>query len=324
MAAQAIAPAAARRPLLWFVSVAILCAAGVLLCGPILRGDARQLFLPKLQRGQILQYEVHGRVERKVTTESNVSSMRGPQDFDADLSNLVRLSVQEVRAAKSQPWVSAEVELLPGPNTPNPRATIPVSKVAFDILDRGQLGRISGLDDLSPEQRLLWQFWVARFAFGWTLPANGMKPGEKWKYEEPELDSSLIADLVWEREVTYARDDSCPVLPDETCAVFLTQSTLKQKSSTKNSTPEDFRLHGLKTFGSAKGENQVISYISLKTGLVLRATEDAQQSMDVTVIKADETNGVHYDINAASHLETLLSPTSAVPPPASTPPPPSH
>ena len=144
-----------------------------------------------------------------------------------------------------------------------------------------------------------------------------MKPGEKWKYEEPELDTSLIANLIWEREITYARDDKCPVLPVETCAVFLTQSTLKQKSSTKDSTPEDFRLHELKTSGTARGENQAITYISRKTGLVLRATEDVQQNMDVTVMKSDGTNGVHYTIDATSHFETLF-----VPPP--TPLPPSH
>ena len=288
-----------------------LSAAAILFCSTALPGEAHRIFLPKLRRGETLQYEVHGRVERKVKTESKVSSMRGPQDYQGDLTGLMLLSVQEVRAAKSQPWVSAQVELRPAPGTPNPRATVPVAKVSFDILDRGQLGRITGLDALSPEQRLLWQFWVARFAFGWSLPPNGMKPGEKVKFEEPELDSSLIADLVWEREVTYARDDKCPILPAETCAVFLTESTLKQKSSTKDSTPEDFRLHELKTFGTAKGQNEIITYISLKTGLVLRATEDVQQSMDVTVMKTDGTNGVHYDISATSHLETLFAPESS-------------
>jgi len=310
MAAQAISPALVRRTRMRFVCTAIVA---TLLCVVTVHGDSRQRLLPKLQRGQNLQYSVHGRVERKVKTESKVSTMRGPQDYQGDLSSRVRLSVQEVRAAKSQPWVSAQVELLPGPDMPNPRATLPVSKISFDILDRGQLGRITGLDALSPEQRLLWQFWVARFAFGWSLPPAGMKPGEKVKFEEPELDDSLIADLVWEGEVTYVRDDKCPILPAETCAVFLTESTLRQKSSTKDSTPEDFRLHELKTFGTAKGQNEVITYISLKTGLVLRATEDLQQSMDVTVMKTDGTNGVHYDIGATSHLETLFAPEPPLP-----------
>jgi len=92
----------------------------------------------------------------------------------------------------------------------------------------------------------------------------------------------------------------------------LTQSTLKQKSSTKDSTPDDYRLHGLKTFGTAKGENQAIAYISHKSGLVLRANEDARQNMDVTVMKSDGTNGVHYTIDANSHLETLLVTPAAV------------
>jgi hypothetical protein len=193
---------------------------------------------------------------------------------------------------------------------------LPEPKLTFDILGSGQLGDIKGLDDLSAEQRLIWQFWIARFAFGWTLPPSRLKPGEKWKFEEPETSDSLIAGLVWERETTYARDDQCPVQPAETCAVFLTQSTLKQKSSPKDSTPESYRLHELKTLGTAKGSNQAITYISRKTGLVLRANEDVQQSMDVTVLKSDGTNGVHYNVEATSHLETLFVPQpSAVPAP---------
>ena len=315
MASQTKSPKSLRPVNARHFPAAFFCAGAALLCSVALRGDARVQFLPKLQRGETLQYEVHGRVDRKVKTESRVSSMRGPQQLQGNLSNPLRLSVQEVRASKSQPWVSAQVELLPGPDTPNPRATQPISKVAFDILEHGQLGRVTGLDDLSPEQRLLWQFWVARFAFAWTLPSAGMKPGETWKYEEPETDAALIAGLVWEREVTYARDDKCPVLPAETCAVFLVQSMLKQKSSAKDSTPGNFRLNGLKTYGTARGENQVIAYISRKSGLVLRATEDVKQSMDVTVMKSDGSNGVHYNVDASSHFETLFVPEP--PPPTS-------
>jgi len=285
----------------------------LLYCGAFLRADSSTSLLPKLQRGQTLLYEVHGRLDRKVKTESRVASIRGPQELEGDLSNQVRLTVQEVRPGKTQ-WVSAQAELLPAEGTQNPRFTTPVSKVSFDIVNGGQLGLVTGLEDLPPEQRVLWAFWAARFAFGWTLPHKRLKPGEKWKLEEPELSDSLIADLVWEREVTYARDDKCPVFPDETCAVFLAQSTLRQKSSTNDSTPEQYRRHELKTSGTAKGENQVITYISHRTGLVLRANEDVRQNMDVTVMKSDGTNGVHYTIDATSHLETLFVPPAAAVP----------
>jgi len=309
MAAKIIRPAGGHSFLAhWAKSLALLSAL-VPICAITLQSDARPLLLPQLKPGQTLLYEVHGRLNRSVKTESRVSSLfGGPQQIQGDLSSQIRLSVQNVVTGKPHPAVTVQTELMPAVPPPANSPAPPAQKLTFDILGNGQLGGIKGIDDLSPEQRLIWQFWVARFAFGWTLPPARLKPGEKWKFEEPELNDSLIASLVWERETTYARDDQCPVLPAETCAVFLTQSTLKQKSSTKDSTPEAYRLHELKTLGTAKGHNQVITYISRKTGLVLRANEDVQQSMDVTVMKSDGTNGVHYTVEATSHLETLLVP----------------
>ncbi len=94
--------------------------------------------------------------------------------------------------------------------------------------------------------------------------------------------------------------------PPDTCAVLLTTATLKQKSSSKDATPEDFKLHELRTMGTAKGTNEIITYISLKSGLVVRATEEASQFMDVMVAKADGSNRVHYNVDAKSHSEILL------------------
>jgi hypothetical protein len=308
MAAKIIRPSSARSGLAdWAKSAAVL-AALTFFCAVTLRSDARSSLLPQLKPGQTFLYEVHGRLNRSVKTESRVSTTYGPQQLQGDLSSQLRLSVQKVLAGKPHPTVTLQTELLPAaPPTGNSPASA-IQKLTFDILGNGQLGNIKGLDDVPPEQRLLWQFWVARFAFGWILPPKRLKPGEKWKFEEPELNDSLIAGLFWERETTYARDDQCPVFPAETCAVFLTQSTLKQKSSAKDSTPESYRLHELKTQGTAKGHNQAITYISRKTGLVLRANEDVQQSMNVIVMKSDGSNGVRYTVEATSHLETLLVP----------------
>ena len=94
--------------------------------------------------------------------------------------------------------------------------------------------------------------------------------------------------------------------PPDTCAVLLTTATLKQKSSSKDATPEDFKLHELRTMGTAKGAGEIITYISLKSGLVVRATEETSQFMDVVVAKADGSNRVHYNVDAKSHSEVLL------------------
>ena len=102
-------------------------------------------------------------------------------------------------------------------------------------------------------------------------------------------------------------------MPSETFATFLTRATLKQKSSAKDATPEDYRLHELRTSGTAKGTDEIVTYISLKSGLVVRATEETQQSMEVTIAKADGSNGVRYMIEASSRFETLLVTGSASP-----------
>jgi hypothetical protein len=88
--------------------------------------------------------------------------------------------------------------------------------------------------------------------------------------------------------------------------VLLTAATLKQKSSSKDATPEDFKLHELRTMGTAKGAGEIITYISLKSGLVMRATEETSQFMDVVVATADGSNRVHYNVDATSHSEVLL------------------
>jgi len=67
--------------------------------------------------------------------------------------------------------------------------------------------------------------------------------------------------------------------------------------------------------GTAKGSNEIITYISLSTGLVVRATEDAAQQMDVVVAKADGSNGVRYSVDAKSQLEVLLLMESQAPSP---------
>jgi len=58
--------------------------------------------------------------------------------------------------------------------------------------------------------------------------------------------------------------------------------------------------------GTAKGTNEIITYVSLKSGLVVRATEEATQFMDVVVVKSDGSNRVHFNVDAKSHAQVLL------------------
>jgi hypothetical protein len=268
------------------------------------RGTGGSLLLPRLSPGQSMRYRVTARFERKTKTDSRVASMLQTPDLYRDLSGEIGLLVKQVLVERERPVVSATTRWIEPDPSPLPDASKRV--VEFAIGANGNLTQMRGLDDLDAEQRVAWQFWVGRFALGWTLPLEGMKPGEKSKSREDEKTDSPIAGMYWEKETTYVHDDKCPIVTDETCAVFLTEAVLKQTSSNKDSTPDDYKARALKTMGKVKGKNQTITYISQKSGLLVRATEDAEQEMDVIIVKTDGSNGVHYKVNATSHQEALL------------------
>ena len=269
-------------------------------------GDQRVALLPQLQAGQVVKYDVHGNVKRHVKTESRVATMLHPGDAQSDVAMPLVFTASEIHLEKGRPVVVAHAEFDAGERDSSEKNASAKANVDFTIDGDGQVAKAEGLDDVAPEMRLAWQFWLSRFAFAWTLPAEGAKPGDKWKTEEAERSLSPIAELVWEKETTYVGNDKCPLIPTETCASFLTRATLKQKSPVKDATPEDYRLHELRTSGTAKGTDEIVTYISLKSGLVVRATEETQQSMDVTIAKADGSNGVRYTIEASSRFEILL------------------
>src|SRR5260221_305709 len=177
-------------------------------------------------------------------------------------------------------------------------------------------------------QQQAWQEWASRFWLAAGFRGPRVRIAQKWNSEEVEKYSSPIVGLRWVRESTYVRDEPCRAVQltaqgsvassdaeTETCAVILTTAVLKQDSNGKNTTPEDFKLHELRTAGTARGANRIITYISLKAGLLIRATEEASQQMSVTVAKADGSNRVHYDVNAKSRSEVVLVTLTPLKPP---------
>ena len=284
-------------------------AAGIVLLGASVTGsDDRVVLLPRLLNGETLHYESHARVSRLIKTKSNVATMMEPGELRRDLTTDLKLSIQDFEMMDKRPYLTAETELDPVEQAGEVTSAAKIPKVNFTIAGDGGVTRADGLEELDPEQRISWQFWVAQFAFGWTLPGAGVKPGEKWKTVEAEKTPMPIAGLSWERETTYVENDTCPILKDEQCAVFLTKATLKQKSSQDDTTPDDYDLHGLKTSGVAKGTNETVVYVSLKRGLLVRATEDLEQLMDVTIAKVDGSNQVQYLLTVTSHFETGFVP----------------
>jgi hypothetical protein len=303
------------------LATATLCAA-----------DRRVHFLPQLHPGQTITYLIRFQSDKTVKTESRVVAPMIPNAAQIDAHGLLRVEILGVQQTATRPSIHARGQFLtldtgvwikgPQDNPPNwdKQSVDPQGKtIEFTISPDGSVTEVRGLDALFPEQQQAWQQWVARFALAWALPPEGMKSGEKWKSEQAEQSSTPIARLQWARDSMYVRDEPCHASqlslqgdvspssgPTDTCAVLLTTAKLKQNSSSKDATPEDFKLHELRTTGTAKGTNEIITYVSLKSGLVVRATEDATQFMDVVVAKTDGSNRVHFNVDARSHAEVLL------------------
>jgi hypothetical protein len=278
---------------------------------PAPTGNPPISLLAQLRAGQTFVYQVHYQLERDMKTDSRVVAPIAPPAEPIDLLRTIRVEVLE--AAGGQPSSSTRLRVQIAPS--DEASSSPAKSVQFAIDAAGSVSDIEGLESLTPAERELWRDWLERFAAVWAFPQN-LKPGQKWTSEESVSDS-VIAGLIWQKESQYVRDEPCPhtsaILSQSAgvCAVILTKATLKQKSSSKDATPEDYKLHDLKTAGSARGSNQIISYVSRAAGVVVRATESAVQTMDVAIAKTDGSNAVRYNIEARSQSEILLTSSSA-------------
>lgn len=294
--------------------------------------DQRVNLIPKLRPGQTLTYLIRYKSDKNVKTESSFTVPLAPTASQIDAHGLLRVQVLDLQLSGVKWAVHARAQFLnddPGPSAAKPateksksgpQPMIPEGNpVEFMISPEGSAEKITGLDSLTPDQQQIWLVWLARFALAWSIPSQTARIGDKWRIEQPEQASSPIAGLTWARDSSYIRDEPCspgrlsltgeatpPNRLAETCGVLLTEAKLVQKSSPKDATPEDFKLYQLKTMGTAKGSNEIITYISLTTGLVVRATEDASQQMDVVIAKTDGSNAVRYNVDAKSRLEVLL------------------
>lgn len=313
------------------------CSFGLFLL-PLLFGgaqDSHTILFPRLAEGQSVVYEIGYRALTKTTAESTVAAPMAPPRGETDARLFLQVEVEKISTEAGKPLAQLRTRIVDpdsfsaasagGPPTPQSAAphddnSKPPRIVEFTLHSNGQVTDLTGFDALSTDEKAAWQEWVARFGVGAALPKKGVKPGEKWRTDEP-IANALLTGLSWEKDSQYVDNEPCPSTsaPEQTksfpasassesCAVILTTAILKQKSPQKDATPDDYLLHDLRTSGIAWGKNEIITYISRATGLVVRATEDANQSLNVMVAKSDGSNRVFYLIDAQSHAQVLMLP----------------
>jgi hypothetical protein len=281
----------------------------------------RLLCIPELHAGQKFIYRVRYKTQKVTRSQSNIAAAQVPEEMDNDTERYVsveikKVEIKKVQGAGSKAQVMMRTQLLPTDGTSRPADE---GVVEFTLMEDGRAEALQGFDVLSADEQAVWRQWIAQFALGWTFPDKGVKVGEKWRREEPVVGAAL-AKLVWEKQFEYVRKEPCPASSDSDaasnggraakgagqCAVVISTSTMKQQGSHDEATPDDYKLHQLKTSGAAQGKTDVLTFISLTTGFLERANEDSAQTMDVVVAKADDSNKVHFNVAATSHAEVTL------------------
>ena len=112
--------------------------------------DRRIALLPRLHTGQALHYQIHGRVQRDVTTESRVTSMARPADLKEDISLELQITIKEIRMESARPVIVAHGEFqLPNDAAGN-NAPAANPGVDFTIDCAGQVRKVEGLEIWSP------------------------------------------------------------------------------------------------------------------------------------------------------------------------------
>jgi len=266
------------------------------------RAQNRPSLLPQLRTGQKLSYQIRLRVDKRTRSESRVAAPLSPAEGPIDILRTINVEILDVAPENPRTKLNLRIQIQdPTVSPPDTRS------LELSVAPDGTVVPPLGADALSAADTQAWQAWIARFTYAWTLPAKSPKLGEKWSADEP-IAGTPLAHLAWQKESQYVRQEKCPgaQFANEQCAVLLSTAKLKQRSSPKDATPDDFRQRDLKTRGTATGRNETFTYISLTTGLVVRSSEEAHQSMDVVITKSDGSNQVRYNIDAASSTEVRL------------------
>jgi len=267
---------------------------------------------PRMHSGQILFYRIDFTGIRNATSESRIVLPRTPAPENINVSALLQVEIVEAGASGlriktyySERDTSSGAAASLGMNAQADKG------IEVIVSSDGRASQIRGFDQLSPAQQFAWNDWLGRFTSPMTFLKRGARVGQKWVSIEPETGSSPIASLSWLTKYEYVRNEPCAAASaSELCAVILVRATLRQKSSAKKATPEEYKQRNLTTRGTASGQNETVLYISRSTGLLMRSTEDAQQSLDAIIALADGSNQVRYRLTARSHSEILQLPDS--------------
>jgi hypothetical protein len=304
----------------------------LLMAIPAGAGENRISFVPHLQPGQVLHYSLRLRETKTVRARSRVSILKAPNWASFDARAELNVEVLSVSPSTDGPtiqlrttfYTSSSNTRVQAPNTQeaspeSQELTKENSTVLVTVYPDGSLRNTQGLDKMLTEQQRLWREWANKFALYTQIPKQGVKRGEGWFSQEALSAPAEIRGLVWDRKAVYLGNRPCRGVsltlkgevrtssqPPESCGVFTLHAILKQGSTGKDATPEDFLIRHLKTSGTAQGKSEIRAYMSEKTGCLMSARDEAERHMQVLIGPDDGSNQVQYKIAVQTLTEVNL------------------
>jgi len=321
--------AMARPALLLTVLLAAVSAEGQTAAS---RTAQRVRLVPQFVPGQNLAYQMEWRAASEGTVAGPLADPQAPKKTEVVLNALVRIQVlsttPDAAGKAPRPRLRMRYENISATTRPDvydPRLADAAAEwrklegqwLEFTLSGEGRPTEITGLEGIAAEQRAVIQDSLAQFSLGARMPEKGVLPGETWRAEPVRPVSAPLANLVWQTESTYLRDEACrpvaltpvgklePRATEEACAVILTRFALTQRGKPRDQTPPEYRTRGLRTSGTLQGTGESLSYISLSTGLLVSLTMSANEEMDVTVASEDRSLTVRY--TARTHTQSQIS-----------------
>ncbi len=291
---------------------------------------------PRFSPGQAFRYAMEFETTTATSRSGQVADPQGPSKLVITWDATILLEVLPAEASapgsvrlrttyeKSTAHVSSDTFDPAAAATQEQYQKLEGKVVEFTLDASGKVISVSGLAEIVDGEKAVQaaREWIAQLDAGSGAPAGGVSPGQKWSSDQPAT-SLPVAGMVWRTESEYLRDEVChPPNPEgapapaiaesegnprsaETCAVILTHLNLVRPKPVRNPTPEEYSKNGVQTAGKWNGSGQSLSYISLRTGLVVSVTQTGTEEMDVTLTTGHSTS-MHYAGTILSRSQVAL------------------
>jgi hypothetical protein len=274
---------------------------------------------PKLLSGQPLRYQIDARTVTTSRSSGRIEDPQGPSNSEVNLAAIIRQEILPV-ASGAPHRVRVTYEKSSATATSDSfdpslavlkeqYARLEGRSLEFSLDAQGKATNYTGLENLFPDEKsaAAAREWFSQLASGVELPSEGIFLGQSWNTVRTNVPGMPLLGLTWRTESTYLRDEPCaPAATDDTCAVIRTRLSVTQRPL-HNATPDDYRRRNMRTSGKLASSGESLSYISLRTGWIVRVSQTSLEEMDVVLMATDGGSQLRINgrVESTTHIQLL-------------------